>query len=173
MSAPPSGPTGGAANRLTRRLAELLIEIDRVQEAALDALDLPGRSADDEATLNSVVAVTDHVAAELARLLLPPREVAAELRAARAGLALEAPRLWRALGDVAARFGDGVAGGQGVSVDHGAMTAPTLAVAYSTAAVEHPSGTCCEGAGMYLRIQPCGRVATWTEIAGTVLAASP
>lgn len=161
----------GSPEGLRRRLAEILIEIDRVQTAALDALDA-GASADEATALNEYVAVTDQVAAELARVLLPPARVAAELRAAQAGLALEAPGLWRALGDVASRFGDGAVGGTGVAIDSAAMAAPTIAIAYSTALVEHPTGTCCEGAGTYLRIGPCGSVATWSEVARGILEAA-
>lgn len=155
------------AAQLKRRLAKLLIEIDDIQTIACDDDSIAGSKE-----ILDIINTTDVVAAELARVLLPPDQVAAELFAARAGIAVNAPGLWRALGEVAARFGDGAVNGRGIKVTDAAMAAPTLEIAFSTAAIDHPTGTCCEGHGTFLRIKPDGSTASWTEIAKSAMAAA-
>lgn len=156
MSARRTKPPLDAA-QLKCRLAELLIEIDRVQADALKVDDV------------EIIAITECVAAQLARVLLPDDVVAAELRAAQAGLAIESPGLWSALRDVAARFHEAAASGRGIKVTDPAMSEATLAIARSTAVMQHPTGACCEGDGTFLRVRPDGTIASWSELAKGVL----
>lgn len=149
------------AAAIRRAAAAVLIDVDRLLSRALELCD--ATRADEQTEAIALSSDLSAAAAELARML-HPAIAACELRGAHAGLALDSPRTWGALHELAESLS--------VAVDDPSMAPVTLAVACATASVLclTPNGPAdCEGAGDFFLIGPDGARRSWSDVAALAL----